>query len=248
VWDTFLFSIRSDGGGGCGGREGDHGSSRASGRPGSCGAGEILEAENHRAVSQRPRISGRVREREEDTVLASRARRGDSSAFHELYSRYAPRVFSLALGILGDRFAAEDVVQDTFLSAWRHIAAYESAQGSFAVWITHIAHNKTVDILRRRRRGQGHQVPGTVEDLLALLPDPRPGPDQQSETRWASERVREALGRLPASYREVLVLAYFYGYTHQEIARHTGHPLGTVKTWIRQGLEALRGTLEGGGL
>lgn len=146
----------------------------------------------------------------------------------------------MALAVLGDRELAEEAVQDAFVAAWRYLGVYDASQGAFSAWITHIAHNKVVDLLRRRRRLYAHQADVEVENILAMVPDPTPGPERQSEVHLLGERVRRALADLPPAQREVLTLAYFSGYTHEEIARQIGRPLGTVKTWIRVGLETLR--------
>lgn len=147
--------------------------------------------------------------------------------------------------MLGDRFLAEEAVEEAFVAAWRHIGSYDEARAPFAAWLTHIAHNKTVDLLRRRRRAQAASTDQAEADVvLRVIPDPAPGPDERAEAHWLGEQVRRALAALPVAQREIIVLAYFRGRTHEEIARDTGRPLGTVKTWIRTGLEALRAALE----
>lgn len=173
---------------------------------------------------------------ETDAALVTRLAAGDRSALGDLYDRYARPVYSLALRMLGDAQSAEDVTQEVFLRVWRQAARYDPQRGEAGTWILHIAYNLTVDALRARRR----------ETALAS-PDGRAGfpaaPEEAALRSVLSLQVQEALGRLPPEQRQALEMAYFGARTHREIAAELRIPLGTVKSRLRLGLEALRAAL-----
>jgi len=174
---------------------------------------------------------------------------GDLGALDRLYDQYGAMAFSIAYRITGDRSAAEDVVQDAFLGAWRNAGRYAEARGSVRTWLLSIVHHRAIDAVRRRRP--------TVElpDAEAVLPDTLTLPDTWGdvELRLNRDAVRDALTRLSEVQREAIELAYFGGLTQMEIAERTGVPLGTVKGRMRLGLQGLRAVLlppdagEGGG-
>lgn len=169
-----------------------------------------------------------------DTALVSAMRTGDQSAMGLLYDRYSSIVYSVALRVLGDTGAAEDVLQEVFMQLWRNPAAFDSNRGSLAGWLAVIARNRAIDCLRKRH-------PETdIEDVVVSIE-----PDLVSETERARavDKIRTALGAIPSAQRMALEMAFFEGLTHSEIATKTGQPLGTIKTRIRAGLLALRGAL-----
>ncbi len=156
---------------------------------------------------------------------------GDQGAMAELYDRYSSVVYAVALRVLGDTGAAEDVLQEVFLQLWRKPSAFDSARGSMGSWLAVITRNRAIDFLRKRK-------PETeIEDVvLSITPDLAADSDR---TRTA-EKVRGVMGSMAASQRSALEMAYWEGMSHSEIADKTGEPLGTVKTRIRAGLIALR--------
>ncbi len=162
-------------------------------------------------------------------VLAMKS--GDQSAVAELYDRYSPVVYAVALRVLGDTGAAEDVLQEVFLQLWRNPAGFDAARGSLGAWLAVISRNRAIDFLRRRR-------PDTdIEDVvLSVAPDLAAEADRSR----AAEKIRGVLGTMPVPQRSALEMAYFEGMSHSEIASKTGEPLGTIKTRIRAGLMALR--------
>jgi len=171
---------------------------------------------------------------------------GDLGALDLLYEQYGAMAFSIAYRITGDRSAAEDVVQDAFLGAWRNAGRYADARGSVRTWLLSIVHHRAIDAIRRRRP--------TVElpDPEAVLPDTLTLPDAWGdvELRLDREAVRVAMTRISEVQREAIELAYFGGLTQVEIAERTGVPLGTVKGRLRLGLQGLRAALlplDGGG-
>jgi RNA polymerase sigma-70 factor (ECF subfamily) len=153
----------------------------------------------------------------------------------QLYDRYSPVVYAVALRVLGDTAAAEDILQDIFMQLWRNPGAFDSSRGNLAPWLAVIARNRAVDVLRRRRpQSDIHETLISVEPDLAAEAD---------RTRTA-EKIRVVLREMPLAQRRALEMAYFEGYSHSEIAQKTGEPLGTVKTRIRAGLMLLRRAVE----
>jgi RNA polymerase sigma factor (sigma-70 family) len=177
---------------------------------------------------------------EPDPVVLDRIAAGDLRALEVLYDRYEKMAYSLALRITTETAAAEDVVQDAFLGAWRNAGLYVSGRGSVKTWLLSIVHHRAIDAIRRRRR-------------VSELPDddapPIGGtaPDVWPEVAANLDRtaVHAALGRLPEVQRVAIELAYFGGLTQTEIATRTSAPLGTVKSRMRLGLLALRRALAG---
>jgi RNA polymerase sigma-70 factor, ECF subfamily len=181
-----------------------------------------------------------------DRAWMDRLAGGDLGALDLLYEQYGAMAFSIAYRITGDRSAAEDVVQDAFLGAWRNAGRYADARGTVRTWLLSIVHHRAIDAIRRRRP--------TVElpDSEAALPDALTLPDAWGDVslRLDREAVLVALTRISDVQREAIELAYFGGLTQTEIAERTGVPLGTVKGRLRLGLQGLRAALlplDGGG-
>lgn len=163
--------------------------------------------------------------------VVSAIRSGDESAMAYLYDKYSSIVYSVALRVLADTGAAEDVLQEVFMQLWRNPGAFDASRGNLAPWLAVIARNRAIDSLRRR------QPETDIEDVIISVAPDLAGDAERSR---AMEKVRSALGAMPAPQRSALEMAYFEGLTHTEIADKTGEPLGTVKTRIRAGLMALR--------
>lgn len=171
-----------------------------------------------------------------DATAISAIRSGDQSAMAALYDRYSSIVYSVALRVLGDTGAAEDVLQDVFMQLWRNPGLFDSSRGSLGAWLAVIARNRAIDALRKRRpESDIKDVVISVETDLA----------SEADRARAAEKVRSVLGSMPASQRAALEMAYFEGLTHTEIAAKTGEPLGTIKTRIRAGLTTLRKAFQG---
>jgi RNA polymerase sigma-70 factor, ECF subfamily len=178
------------------------------------------------------RVSGsEAPDQKHDAALIARIRAGDQSAMADLYDRYSVVVYGVALRVLANAAAAEDVVQEVFLQLWRNPQAFDPERGRLAPWLAVIARNRAIDHLRKR----------PMEDDIDELPIST-GVDMEDEAaqKLAVEKVRGVLALLPQEQRKALEMAYFEGLTHTEIAGKTGEPLGTVKTRIRTGLLALR--------
>jgi RNA polymerase sigma-70 factor (ECF subfamily) len=169
-------------------------------------------------------------------ALVTAVRSGDQSAMGILYDRYSRVVYAVALRVLGDTGAAEDVLQEVFMQLWRNPAAFDASRGNLGPWLAVIARNRAIDSLRKRR-------PET--DFENVVVSVTPDMAGEAENSRVLTKVRGALSEMPASQRTALEMAYFEGLTHSEIAAKTGEPLGTVKTRIRAGLMALRKCIGG---
>jgi RNA polymerase sigma-70 factor (ECF subfamily) len=170
-----------------------------------------------------------------DGALIAAIRSGSQDAMAELYDRYSSVVYAVALRVLGDTGAAEDILQEVFLQLWGNPQAFDASRGNLAPWLAVIARNRAVDVLRKRR-------PQTEieETLVSVEPDMAGDADRAR----AAEKVRAVLKDMPQAQRSALEMAYFEGYSHSEIAEKTGEPLGTIKTRIRAGLMLLRRAVE----
>jgi RNA polymerase sigma-70 factor, ECF subfamily len=176
-----------------------------------------------------------------DAALAQRLLRQDVRAFEQLYDRHSRIVYGLVLRILQQAGTAEEVVQDIFLQLWRNASRYDSSRGPFLPWLLTLARNRALDHLRlkserqRRREDQTEELPPAI-----ALPDYEAGLDQMRR----ATRVRELMSALQPQQRRAIELAYFEGMSHSEIAEKLQEPLGTVKSWIRNGLVKLKEGLQ----
>ncbi len=173
---------------------------------------------------------------EDEKSLLARIARADTRAFETLYQEYGRAVYSLALAMLRDPQTAQEVAQEVFLGIWRSASEFDSRRGSARTWILSLAHHKSVDAVRRQRLRVTWALDGTSTN----------DPDITAEAmrRVEGDQVRQALRVLSPEQREAIVLAYYGGYTQQEIAERLDIPLGTVKTRMRDGLLRLRSLLE----
>ena len=178
-----------------------------------------------------------------DATLLSRLLQKDVSAFEQLYDRHSRLVYGLVLRILQQASTSEEVVQDVFLQLWRNADQYDSSRGPFVPWLCTMARNRALDQLRlkserqRRREDQPDELPP-----LVVAPDFEKALDEKRR----AERVRALMASLAPQQKKAIELAYFEGLSHSEIAAALKEPLGTVKSWIRNGLlrlkEGLRAT------
>jgi RNA polymerase sigma-70 factor (ECF subfamily) len=170
----------------------------------------------------------------DDAALIARLRAGDQSAMSDLYDRYSAVVYGVALRVLGDTMAAEDVLQEVFLRLWRNPQSFDPKRGRLAPWLAVIARNRAIDALRKRP---------PEEDIAELPISTGVNLEDAAAQRLAIDKVRAVLAGLPPEQRRTLEMAFFEGMTHTEIAAKTGEPLGTVKTRIRSALLAVRKAL-----
>lgn len=172
---------------------------------------------------------------EDDEALLARVAQADPRAFEALYDRYSGRVYSIAMGMLRDPVRAQEVTQDVFFAVWRGARDFDPTRGSGRTWILSVAHHKSVDALRRARRNPTVPLSETLANDTDVI--------EAAQARVDAGHVRRALEALSLEQRAAIVLAYYGGYTQQEIAQRLGVPLGTIKTRIRDGLIRLRSVL-----
>jgi len=176
-----------------------------------------------------------------DATLVQKLLQQDVNAFEQLYDRHSRQVYGLVLRILQQASTAEEVVQDVFLQLWRNAAAYDAERGPFVPWLLTLARNRALDHLRLKSERQRRR-----EDQTDELPPVSAAPEYEKELdeRRRVERVRALMGGLIPQQKRAIELAYFEGLSHTEIADKLKEPLGTVKSWIRNGLLRLKEGLQ----
>ncbi len=177
-----------------------------------------------------------------DEQLLALMGKGEGRAMAMLYDRYARLVFSLAVRILNDRAGAEEVVQEVFVKVWRRARDYDATRGKFSSWLSGIAHHHAIDELRRRRVRPTAAQAGDEEQVENVIDD-GPGLHDLAVQSIERRRIMDALKVIPPAQRKPIEMAYFEGYTQQEIADILRQPLGTVKTRMRLGMQKLKGLL-----
>ena len=196
-------------------------------------------------ASAQPAVRRALRE---DVDLVEAIARGDARALEQLYERHSRGLYSLALRLLSDGPAAEEVVQETFLKLWRQPSAYQPARGRLLPWLLGVAHHHAVDLLRRRQLEQRHRATPShsneaeLVDLVDTMGIAASEGDPQAQAGGFDQRdaVGRALAQLPIEQRLPLELAYYRGKTQLEVATLLDVPLGTIKTRMRLGLQQLR--------
>lgn len=169
---------------------------------------------------------------------------GDADAFEQLYDEFADLTYSIAIGMLRDPQRAEDAAQDVWIKVWNAAGTYEPGRASVATWITTLCHRHVIDMLRRASVRAGDR-PGTEPgDEVAARVDAGEDVATAATNAAYGEQVRAAMQQLSDSQRVALELAYFGGYSQSEIAERLGKPLGTIKTYMFQGMRRLREILE----
>src|SRR5262245_31973383 len=180
-----------------------------------------------------------------DRDLMRRVLEGDEMAFRNLFRRYSPAAKGLAVRVVRQPSMAEEIVQEAFLALWRDPSAYREERGSVRAWLLSTVHHRAVDAVRReeahRRRAR------TAEPETLVEPDVSEAVVEEADLVDTRDRVRSALGSIPADQRQVLELMYFEGKTQSAIAEELGIPLGTVKSRTLLGMRRLRGMLLGVG-
>ena len=170
-----------------------------------------------------------------------RIKDGDSSAFGELYDHFASAMFSLSLEILGDRWEAEEVIQDVFLTSGENPRSFTPQKGQFSSWLLVLTRNRSIDRYRSRKRRLER---GESDETLTQKPDSNLVDGAEGATlNDERSHLRIAFKDLPKEQKEVLELSYFKGLNHNEISELLNLSLGTVKSRIRLGIEKLRNSL-----
>jgi RNA polymerase sigma-70 factor (ECF subfamily) len=176
--------------------------------------------------------------------LRTRLLDGDELALAEAYDQFSPMVYGLAVRVLGDRVAAEDVAQEVFLHLWERPWAFDPDRGRLRAWLATMAHHRAVDHLRRAA------VRGRTATRAAGEPEPAPppNPEEAAVAAAVAKRVRAAVDELPPAQRTAVLLAYFEGHTFRQVAQLTGVPEGTAKSRLRLALRHLAVSLRSEGL
>jgi RNA polymerase sigma factor (sigma-70 family) len=180
-----------------------------------------------------------------DNDIRQRLAYGDEDAFAEVYDRYGPAVYSVALRVTRDAGVAEDVTQEVFVSLWDRPLAYDAGQASLRGWLTMLAHRRAVDWVRAERRRNAL----ACDRRLAESWPPQGVAVDRAELVRASDaaaKVQAALSVLPALTREAVEFAYFMGWTYQQVAAELGIPEGIAKSRLRAGLRQLAVALRPG--
>jgi RNA polymerase sigma-70 factor, ECF subfamily len=179
--------------------------------------------------------------------LVARVALGDRQAFRRLYEATAPSLLGVALRLLRDRGRAEDVIQEAFVSVWHRAGGFRASASAPMTWLTAIVRNRALDTLRSDARHDADPLVDDEdedEDAAREVEDDRPEPLGLLTQAADALAVRACLEAIDGSQRQCLALAYYHGLTHAEMAAHLGSPIGSVKMWLRRGLEKLRRCLE----
>jgi len=174
--------------------------------------------------------------------LLAAAAQGDQRAFARLYELTAAKLFALTLGILRQRDRAEEALQETYTRLWRFAHRYDPAKGPAMGWMVTIARNTALSALERRPRDSAGAEPTDFDQWASADPNPL----EQAMQSSAARALARCLQELEARQRRTIMLAYFEGLTHVELAERLETPIGTVKSWIRRGLERLNRCLSDG--
>lgn len=171
--------------------------------------------------------------------LLDRIAEGDRAAFQAVYDATSAKLFGVVLRILRDRDVAEDILQEAYVRIWDNAARFDATKASPITWMATIARNRAIDEVRRRR-------PRLSDDAEALerIADPAPSPARQAEAREDLGRLDDCLKALEGERAQMVRLAYLDGLSREELAVRFGHPVGTIKSWLRRSLMQLRDCMD----
>lgn len=181
---------------------------------------------------------------QELALLLARVADGDSRAFEALYRATSGPLYALLLRMLREPMQAEDLLQECYLKIWRNAASYRPDKGAVMAWLTALVRNAALDQLRSPRQALWNASEELVSEGPAELVDPQRDLVELADARQELNRVAECMRQLSGWERQTFLMAYYEGMSHQEISTRLRVPLGTVKSWIRRGLQKLRGELE----
>ena len=173
--------------------------------------------------------------------LLARTALRDQQAFAELYRLSSPHLYAVALRILREAAAAEEVLQESFVNVWHHAGSYIAARSQPLTWLTSIVRNRCLDQLRRR---EVETVAMNDEDEGVNVAAEGPTALEMLISGADARAVRSCVEALDAGPKQAIALAFYQGLSHSELAKHLRQPLGTVKSWVRRGLERLRSCLD----
>lgn len=173
-------------------------------------------------------------------ALIDRIGHRDEAALRQLYDRTSPRLMGLAMRVVRQREWAEDVLQESFLTVWRSAGDYRASLSPPLAWLGLIVRSRSLDLLRRRAADRAQLTQEFDEQMADQLESDSPDPSASADASEQAWALHQCLSQLEGRQREVVSLAYLRDMSHGELAEQLRLPLGTVKTWIRRGLEKLR--------
>lgn len=179
--------------------------------------------------------------------LLSRVALRDQTAFRALYEATSAHLLGLAYGILQRRDRAEDVLQEAFMNVWNGAGGYTPTLATPMTWLINIVRNKAIDKSRVGKAEHASTGP-MVDEAYAIADEPERQPQHLMQSSLERARIDSCMARLSAGQRQAIALAYYQGLVHIEIAQALGAPLGTVKAWVRRGMDRLRSCLEQAGV
>ncbi len=177
--------------------------------------------------------------------LLARTALADQSAFEQLYRMTSSHLYGVAMRILRESAAAEEVLQESFVNVWHHAGSYVAARSQPLTWLTSVVRNRCLDRLRKR---DVDTVNIDDEEHAMAIADRSPTPLELLLSGAEANSVRRCVETLDAGPKQAIALAFYQGLSHSELARHLKEPLGTVKSWVRRGLERLKACLDGAGV
>jgi RNA polymerase sigma factor (sigma-70 family) len=180
--------------------------------------------------------------------LLSRVALADQRAFADLYRQTSSHLYAVALRILREPAAAEEILQEAYVSVWHHAGTYVAAKSQPLTWLTSIVRNRCLDQLRRRELDTVTLTGEALDEPAIDLPADTPTPAELLLSGADAQSVRNCVDALEAGPKQAIALAFFQGLSHAELAAHLREPLGTVKSWVRRGLERLKRCLDEAGV
>jgi len=167
-------------------------------------------------------------------TLLARSAQGDRQSFASLYQQTSAALYGMCLHLLRNKDEAQDVLQETYIQVWHHAGEYHADRGTPITWLMSIGRYRCLDALRRRR----HHV--DFDQVASVKMSEDAGPMERADAQLDRQRLSDCLKDLDERYRSTIEMAYFRGFTHQELAVAMGQPLGTTKSLVRRGLSVLR--------
>lgn len=180
--------------------------------------------------------------------LLGRVALADQRAFEEVYRLTSAQLYAVARRLVRDRSAAEEVLQEAFVSVWHRAGTYAADRSAPTTWLTAIVRNRCLDLLRRRELDAVTLTPEDDDAPELDVPSDTPSPADLLVSGADAASVRGCVDTLEGAQKQAIALAFFQGLSHGELAEHLRQPLGTVKSWIRRGLDKLRECLDRAGV
>ena len=180
-------------------------------------------------------------------ALVARVAMADQQAFADLYRQTSSHLYGVALRILREPAMAEEILQEAYVSVWHHAGTYVAAKSQPLTWLTSIVRNRCLDQLRRRDIDTVTLTPESDDEPAFDPPAGDPSPMELLLAGAEAQSVRDCVEALDAGPKQAIALAFFQGLSHAELAAQMREPLGTVKSWVRRGLERLKRCLDGAG-